>query len=386
MIDPFFVLGVRLCKRVHTIQLFGSFARGTVFLVAVALFAYSLPTMAKQLSGIRLIAHRAGVHWSTVSRVLNPQTRTMVSSEVAERILKIAESVGYQRNRLAVGLKTRRSFTVGMIVPDLTNPVFPAIVRAVEHVLGAEGYVTVLADSDRSRETETAIIGSMRARQVDGLILATAHLQDNIVAQCRKDRMPFVLVNRTTLETDVSSVASNDDRGIHRVIEHLVGLNHRRIAFVGGPLDTSTGFSRRKAFVAALQEHRLKVDHKAIVDSQAFTIESGLASGREVLRAHRRITAIVAANDMLALGCYDALNEAGLHCPQDISVTGYNDMPFADRFNPPLTTVRIPLEDIGQQAAQLLLRQMRNPETPATAVLLEPALVVRGSTARAPRD
>jgi len=142
--------------------------------------------MSKPPSGIKQIALKAGVHVSTVSRALNPQTRTMVSQEVATRILRIASNLSYTRNPLAFGLKTRRSFTVGVIVPDLTNPLFPPIVRAVERTLGKEGYVTMLADSDNSRETESAILNSLRSRQVDGLILATAWLQDDIVARCRE--------------------------------------------------------------------------------------------------------------------------------------------------------------------------------------------------------
>src|ERR1700719_46718 len=157
--------------------------------------------MSKAPSGIKQIAQRAGVHVSTVSRALNPQTRTMVSQEVATRILRIADNLSYTRNPLAAGLRTRRSFTVGVIVPDLTNPLFPPIVRAVEHTLGKEGYVTVLADSDNNRETEGAILDSLQARQVDGLILATAWLNDDIVARCQEPKIPFVLVNRTVLDT-----------------------------------------------------------------------------------------------------------------------------------------------------------------------------------------
>src|ERR1700688_4590855 len=150
--------------------------------------------MSKPPSGIKQIAQRAGVHVSTVSRALNPQTRTMVSQEVATRILRIASNLSYTRNPLAFGLKTRRSLTVGVIVPDLTNPLFPPIVRAVERTLGKEGYVTILADSDNNRQTKAAILESLQARQVDGLILDTAWLRDDIVAKCQERNIPFVLV------------------------------------------------------------------------------------------------------------------------------------------------------------------------------------------------
>jgi LacI family transcriptional regulator len=337
--------------------------------------------MRKPLSGIRQIAQKAGVHVSTVSRALNPQTRTMVSQEVATRILRIASSLSYKRNPLAFGLKTRRSFTVGVIVPDLTNPLFPPIVRAVERTLGKEGYLTMLADSQNSREVESAILESLQARQVDGLILATAWLEDDIVTRCQEQGIPFVLVNRTVLDENATSVVTNDAYGIRLAVDHLLQLGHRKLAYVGGPLNTSTAKARREGFIAALKAYRLGLRDSLVVDCGSFTVEAGLAAARELLgTAKRSFTAIVAANDMLALGCYDALTEAGLSCPKDISITGYNDMPFADRFNPPLTTVRIPHDQIGVQGSLLLLRKMRDSEINVSSLLLEPVLVVRGST------
>jgi LacI family transcriptional regulator len=337
--------------------------------------------MSKPLSGIKQIAQRAGVHVSTVSRALNPQTRAMVSQEVATRILRIASNLSYTRNPLAFGLKTRRSYTVGVIVPDLTNPLFPPIVRAVERTLGREGYVTMLGDSNNSRDTESAILDSLRARQVDGLILATAWLRDDIVARCQEQKIPFVLVNRTVLDESVTSVVTNDVYGIRLAVDHLLQLGHRKLAYVGGPLNTSTATGRRAGFIAALKAYRLSVREKLVADCASFTVEAGAAAARELLAtANRSFTAIVAANDMLALGCYDALTEAGLACPKDISITGYNDMPFADRFNPPLTTLRIPHDEIGVQSSLLLLRKMRDPDVNVPSMHLEPVLVVRGST------
>lgn len=338
--------------------------------------------MTKSLTGIRLIAQRAGVHVSTVSRALNPKTRTRLSHEVATRILKIASDLSYTRNPLAVGLKTRRSLTVGVIVPDLTNPLFPPIVRAVERTLGKEGYVTILADSDNNRQTEAAILESLQARQVDGLILATAWLRDDIVAKCQEQNIPFVLVNRTVVDADVTSVVTNDVHGIHLAVDHLLELGHRKLAYVGGPLNTSTAVGRRAGFFAALKDYRLTAREKLVVDCPSFTVQAGTAAARKLLgTANRSFTAIVAANDMLALGCYDALAEAGLACPRDISITGYNDMPFADHFNPPLTTLRIPHDQIGVQSSLLLLRMMRDPKTVVPSLQLEPLLVIRGSTA-----
>lgn len=339
--------------------------------------------MAKPLSGIKQIAQRAGVHASTVSRVLNPRTRALVSDEVAARILKIAESLRYTRNPLAVGLKTRRSSTVGVIVPDLTNPAVPPLVRAVQHALEKESYVTILADAEGNPETERTILERLRARQVDGLILATALLKSEIVTACQEWDLPFVLVNRTVDDPSVTSVTTNDVQGIHLVVDHLVQLGHRKLAYVGGPLNTSTGRARRQGFIAALKAYRLKAREELIVDCASFSAQAGLAKARELLTTPKRsFTAIVSGNDLLALGVYDALAEAGLACPHDVSVTGCNDMPFAARFSPPVTTLRVDYEEMGVQASQLLLRKMRDPSAEVPSVRLEPSLVVRGSTAR----
>jgi LacI family transcriptional regulator len=338
--------------------------------------------MRKTVSGIKEIAKRAGVHPSTVSRVLNPQTRTLVSAQVAAKILTIAESVAYRRNSMAVGLKTNRSFTIGVIVPDLTNPVFPPIVRAVERTMGIEGYVTVLADTDNSIETERSVLESLCSRQVDGLLLATALLNDEIVAECQERQVPFVLVNRTVTDPAVTGVVTNDFYGIRLVVEHLVTLGHRKIAYVGGPLNTSTGKSRQEGFTEAMSAYRLKSDARIMFECKSLTTTAGEAACQNLIEGKRPFSAIVAANDLLALGCYAALSAAGLKCPADVSVTGYNDMPFAAHFAPPLTTLRIPLTEMGHQAAQLLLRKIRDPKTILPSIQLQPSLVVRGSTAR----
>jgi len=167
-----------------------------------------------------------------------------------------------------------------------------------------------------------------------------------------------------------------------REVKEETGLDVAPESFVGGPLNTSTATGRREGFIAALKAYRLSVREKLMADCPSFTVQAGAAAARELLAgANRSFTAIVAANDMLALGCYDALSEAGLACPNDISITGYNDMPFADRFNPSLTTLRIPHDQLGVQSSLLLLRKMREPAVTVPSMHLEPVLVVRGSTA-----
>lgn len=337
--------------------------------------------MSSPRANIKDVASRAGVHPSTVSRVLNPATRSMVSDRLARKIMQVAEELGYRRNPLAAGLRTRRSLTVGIVLPDLTNPVFPPIVRSAEHTLGAEGYTAVLADTGNRRRRERTVVDNMNIRRVDGLIIAAARRKDPVVDDCVELGIPLVLVNRTVDKHHVAAVINDDELGVELALKHLHDLGHRRIAYVGGPQNTSTGYTRYRTFVRLRKRYGLAPDRELAVNAADYTEAAGQHSLRRILKRNREITAVLAANDLLALGCYDEIRALGLKCPDDISVTGFNDMPYVDRFDPPLTTVHIPREELGVQAAKLLLERIRQPDTPVKQLRLEPRIVVRGSTA-----
>ncbi len=221
----------------------------------------------------------------------------------------------------------------------------------------------------------------MKLRQVDGLILATAHRKDPEVSACIRERVPFVLVNRSVDGNEVTRVINDDEKGIAIALAHLVDLGHRRIAYVGGPQDTSTGRDRYQAFRKLMRKGLFRSDAELIVNCKAYSEAEGHRAFLSLLKKRRKFTAVVAANDLLALGCYDALAERGLSCPENMSVTGFNDTPFMDRVSPALTTVRIPLNRMGATAAGLLLKLIREPGTGPSTIKLEPTLVIRDSTA-----
>jgi LacI family transcriptional regulator len=220
----------------------------------------------------------------------------------------------------------------------------------------------------------------MKARNIDGLIMATAHIEDPIVDACIDENVPVVLVNRTVDSHQVTAVINNDELGIQMAVAHLVELGHERIAFLGGPKNTSTGRDRRQAFETQGQSGSFDFDRNLLKNCDTFSETAGLGGTIELLDTGRLFTAVVAANDMLAIGCYDALQERGLVCPDDVSVTGFNDMPFVDRLSPPLTTLHIPHDELGVQAANCLLAAIRDPDSAARTVRLNPELVVRGSS------
>lgn len=305
----------------------------------------------------------------------------MVSAAVADRVIRVAEEMGYARSTLASGLRTGRTHAIGVLIPDLTNPMFPPIIRGIERSLAEQGYIAILADSENNQKNESAIVESLKSRHVDGLILATAHRSDSVVSTCVEEHIPLVLVNRTIDAHSVTAVINDDEHGIGLAVSHLVELGHKSIAYVGGPQDTTTGHDRYLAFKKLLRARQFESHADLIMNCKAFTEAEGHRGFLSILRKGRGFTAVVAANDLLALGCYDALLEFGLECPTDISVTGFNDMPFMDRLSPPLTSLLIPHDEIGIQAAKLLLERIRNPESALRTVNLFPELIVRGSTA-----
>jgi LacI family transcriptional regulator len=336
---------------------------------------------AVQTPTLRDVADAAGVHPATASRALNPATRGLVNAETARRVMKVAEGLGYRPNPMARGLKTAKSGTVGLVIPDLTNPLFPPIVRGIEDVLEPAGYSGLIVNTDNDPQREQAQIELLRSRQVEGLIVATALLDHPLMAKLQREGVPMVMVNRRPDGVDIPSITPDDAAGIEMAVEHLADLGHRRIGHLSGPATTSTGVARRRAFRNAVRDRDLDGDPALVVTCEHWTEEAGATALRHLLDVRPDVTAIVAGNDLIALGCYDVFAERGIDCPREMSVVGFNDMPFLDKLAPPLTTLAIPHQQIGAEAARMLLDAIAEPDRAARSVLLPLSLVVRGSTA-----
>jgi LacI family transcriptional regulator len=330
---------------------------------------------------LRDVAEAAGVHAATASRALNPATRKLVKAETARRVIDVAETLGYRPNPIARGLKTSKSGTVGLVIPDLTNPLFPPIVRGIEAVLEPAGFSGLIVNTDNDPGRERAQIEVLRSRQVEGLIVATARVKHPLLEQLHREGVVMVMVNRRPDGVDVPSITPDDAAGIALAVRHLADLGHRRIAHVAGPADTSTGVTRATSFRSAVHDLGLDEDPALVTSVPQWSEAAGADGLRRLLDADLGFTAIVAGNDLIALGCYDVFSERGISCPDDMSVVGFNDMPFLDKLKPPLTSIAIPHQQIGAGASQLLLDAIAEPHRPARSVLLPLALVVRGSTA-----
>ena len=325
------------------------------------------------------MAERAGVHPGTVSRALDPALEGRVTVETKRKVEEAARELGYAPDPTARSLRTRRSGFVGLVVPDLTNPVIPPIVRGIEQVLWSAGLACLLADTDNDVEREGTVVGELQARRCEGLIVSTATRHSRTVADLGRGPIPAVLVTRDIDEGSLPFVGSDDASGVERAVGHLTELGHERIAHVTGPANLSTTVVREHAFREAIAR-LVGSEPPPILHGEAFTIPAGRSAAGDLLRRRPDITAIVAGNDMIALGCYAALAEADLRCPDDVSVVGHNDMPLANRLQPPLTTVAIPQFEIGREAARTLLDRLSGETEGEPRVLLETKLIVRAST------
>lgn len=331
------------------------------------------------------VADLAGVHKATASRALNPSTSALVNAATARRVRLAAEQLGFTPNTAARSLRTNRSFTAGVLLPDLTNPLFPPVARGIEEVLTARGYTALLANTDNDPTKERTQFDALLGRQVDGFIIATAKREHPLLERAHDSDVPVVLVSRSTDRSMFPLVAGDDATGMGLAVRHLLDLGHRAIGHVAGPQAMSTGFIRARAFRQSVENAGIT---PMVVPSAGYAVTSGAAATRELLDRHPGTTAIMAGNDLIALGALHVLRARGLRCPQDISIVGFNDMQFADEFQPPLTTVHVPHLDLGAEAARLLLARLDHP-TPADeeaaarpkTILLPLRLVVRASTA-----
>ncbi|WP_333826649.1 LacI family DNA-binding transcriptional regulator [Pararhodobacter sp.] len=329
---------------------------------------------------IKQIAGKLGVHPSTVSRALNPQTRHLIGDVTRERIERAAKVAGFFPNAVAASLRTGRSKLIGVFLPDISNTVFSPILKGVAEVLTGEGFATIVADLGQTEGTDPSMVFELVSRRVEGVILATVSRNDKLVERCLANGLPVVLVNRAEGQIRASSVTSDDIQGMRMAMDHLCGLGHRRIGHLAGPQTLSTGFLRKRGFREAAEAWSLSPEATPVVECQSYSREAGAVAMKALLDVRRDLTAIAVANDLLALGAYEALGHAGLKVPDDVSVVGHNDMPLIDLVNPPMTTIRINHRDLGREAACLLMNEIKDNAVARRSIILAPELVVRAST------
>lgn len=324
------------------------------------------------------------MHISTASRALNPSTTAVVNPGTVERVTDAARKLGYRPHPLARGLRTNRTMSVGVIIPDVENPLFGPIIAGIESVLVEEGYSVLIGNADRGPDHADSLVEEMLERHVDGLILATPSRRVSLAAKRAQKSVSVVLVNRSVDDHSIPAIVGDDQAGIGLAVRHLRELGHTRIGHVAGPAWVSTGMGRRQAFLDWMDTVGLDNNPDLVEEAEWYQVEPGNVAALELLRRHPDLTAVVAANDLLGLGCYRAARTLGRAIGVDISITGYNDMPLLDLMQPSMTAVRVPYRQMGADAAATLLALISNEEVPAGPVRLAPTLAIRASTAPPP--
>jgi LacI family transcriptional regulator len=337
---------------------------------------------------IRDVARRAGVSPSTVSRFLTGITP--VSAAKRERVGRAIRRLGFRPNALARGLKQRRSYSIGLLIPDITNPYFAEAAKGVEEAAQQGGFAVLLCDSENDPARESRYLELLRERQVDGLIYVTAG--DGASLRRLWRGRPLVVMDREVPGLATDSVTTDNERGAYEITRILLQHGHRRVAFLAGPQRLAPARLRLRGYRRALRE--LKIPAEAgLIRQGDFTVEGGRAAMEALLRHSPRPTAVVASNDVMALGAVQTIEEAGLRVPAHISVVGFDDIPVAALVRPPLTTVAQPVRQMGEVAVQLLLAGLtdgrqdggRGVRRDRRQIVLEPRVVVRGSVG-APRS
>ena len=333
------------------------------------------------MTTIRDVARHAGVSIASVSRVVNGGNG--VGPEVTRRVqLSIAE-LGFQPSSIARSLKTARTLILACVIPDVANPFFPELVRGVEDAGRARGYATLLCNTDDDPDKEAEYLRLLDRRRVDGLILIPAHDEAPPPALLHLMRRgtPVAVVDRR-LEGFAGDVVLGDNQfGARLAARHLLDLGHRRIGILNRALDTSTARERQGGFRRELVAAGCFDD--ALVRFGNYTLESGRAMATDLLGADRPPSAILAGNDLLAIGALQAASDLGLRVPQDVAVVGFDGILLSRIVVPRLTTVAQPIYELGRLAAELVVRRSEDPGRRARTHLLKPELQLGASTGRA---
>jgi len=325
---------------------------------------------------IKDVAELAGVHPSTVSRVINDDSR--ISKKTKSKVLLIIKKLGYTPNAIARGLKTKRTHTLGMLIPDITNPFFAEIARGVEDTANKNNFNVILCNTDDKLKKERTYLEILRGKRVDGLILGTAHIKDKSILELEEKKFPYILVSRNIEGLDKNCIIVDDVGGGTIATEHLIKLGHRKIAHITGPLKVRASINRLEGYKLALKKYQIEYKEE-LVEEGDFRINGGYQAMKKFLKLSKPPTAIFSANDLLALGAMQAIQKKKYHVPKDFSIIGFDDIRLASFVYPPLTTIRQPMLEIGKLAVKMLLRIIEGGEFNQRKIVLKSKLIIRES-------
>ncbi len=327
------------------------------------------------------VAKRAGVSQTTVSLVLNNSAMMTVPEETRQRVIAAMQALSYIPDRTARSLRTRKTYSIASIIPDITNPFYPAFERGIQDIADQSGYDLITYNTDGVLEKEQRCLRSLQQRQIDGIVAVFFHLTARDLLPLLESGIAIVRLEAVRKQAGIEPLDNVfvDNIAAARVAaEYLIERGHRRIGIIAGQL--GPGQTRLLGYQAGLAAHGFPVDQK-LIQIGDFTVQSGISCTNMLLAVNPRPTAILAANDLMAMGALSAIHAAGLHVPTDIAVVGFDDIQSAALVSPPLTTISLFQEQIGRRAAEMLLERLsgsapaggRSEELPATLVVRESA-------------
>ncbi|MGW5714639.1 LacI family DNA-binding transcriptional regulator [Amycolatopsis sp. NPDC003865] len=323
------------------------------------------------------VAERAGVSLASTSRALHG---TGASPAMVERVRAAAAELGYSADAIGRSLRLKKTFQVAFAVADIGNPVYVEMMRAIHGVLAPHGYRVVVMSTGDTAGSTTELVRSLNSGFVDGMIVSPLRTDDRLIEEIQQAPVPVVVIGRALDDRGISSVSTDSAGGIGAAVRHLHALGRRRVGFLNGPLDTTPGAARQRGFDAATETIAFeRTDQEVAAD---FTVTAGLDAARKLLAREPRapLDALVAANDLLAIGAIRAVRETGLSVPGDVAITGMDDTELGRVFQPSLTSVSLGSTERGRAAARIMLRLADDPDHAAQQVAVGPELMVREST------
>jgi len=326
---------------------------------------------------IKEVAKLAKVSTATVSRTINGSDK--VSARTAERVQKAIKQLNFYPNTHARTLVSGRSRMIGLIISDITNPFFPELVKHFEDQAVQKGFEVIIANTDYKPKRMAECVRRMLERKVDGAAIMTSEADPSLLTELTRRDIPMVFMDTGTNTARSANILIDYGQGIQEALQHLFSLNHRRIGFISGPLSLQSARRRLDAFVSGMQARGLQAEEE-LIEKGDHRSEGGISAMRNLLRLKEPPTAVIASNDLTAIGALGAIHDAGLEVPRDISLIGFDDISFARLTQPPLTTILLSRSQLAITALAALDRLIRREKGEATGYTLSTHLVTREST------
>ncbi len=328
---------------------------------------------------INQIAKLAGVSTATVSNVINNKIGK-ISDETRDRVLQIIKEEGYIPNRIASSMVTKQTKTIGLIIPDISNPFFPDLARGVEDFASENDYTVILCNSDNQLSKEETYIEMLQEKMVDGIIIGASRSRTTVSGELLNSRVPIVSVDRKIAELDDDAqVIVDNEEGVFQAVTYLLERGYRRICHLSGPIELKTAKDRYNGFLRAHKTAGLE-PMKNHLYAGSYTTDWGYEASKQILKERNDIECFMCGNDLIALGVYRTLHEQDLRVPEDIAVVGYDDIYVSSVVSPSLTTVRQPSYQMGYRAAETLINKIKTGQFKKYTLPLQAELVIRDST------